>query len=95
MLARHMNSKNGGISGNNIIIVDDDNNKYFQSYEKVVAKYYPLTGTYEILDEELTRTTTNYLGSFIKICSRQNAINMEEIKALSNVKFVNRIGETA
>ena len=91
MFAYHMRPRKGGISGNNIIIVDNDNVKWFQSYDKIVAKYSPLMKEFEIIDGELTKTTTNYLCSFIKMCSRQIVSNIDDIVLLENVEFVDSL----
>ena len=91
MFAYHFKSKNGGLSGNNIIIVDNDNVKWFQSYDKIVAKYLPLMREFKVISGDLTRTTTNYLCSFIKICNHQLVCNIDDISRLENVEFVERL----
>lgn len=91
MYAYHMHSKNGGLSGAHIIIIDNDNVKWFQSYQMVVAKYEPLVNGYKVLNQNFTRTTTNYLTSFIKLCSHQIVANIEDIGNLENVEFVDAL----
>lgn len=91
MHAYHMMSKHGSYSRPNIIIVDNQGNKFMQSYENVVAKYIPLTQEYEITTRLMSRTTTNYLTSFIRLCSKQIVANLEEIQGLANVRFVENV----
>ena len=91
MFAYHMRPRKGGISGNNIIIVDNDNVKWFQSYDKIVAKYSPLMKEFKVISGDLTRTTTNYLCTFINICNHQLVCNIDDISRLENVEFVERL----